>query len=203
MSGNAEATSEPPTDRRVRRTRELLRRALLELILERGYDRITVRDILDRADVGRSTFYAHYRDKDELLLAGFEDVHTAIQAERDAAEAGRTTQSLFLEPLLAVFSHVGEHRHFWEALSRKGGADVITRILRRSVDELVREHLRARFPEAAQDPTRLEPAIRFTAGACMGMLVWWLDTGDPLTPKEIHAMYARLATIGVRRSLAR
>jgi AcrR family transcriptional regulator len=203
MSGNAEATSEPPTDRRVRRTRELLRRALLELILERGYDRITVRDILDRADVGRSTFYAHYRDKDELLLAGFEDVHTAIQAERDAAEAGRTTQSLFLEPLLAVFSHVGEHRHFWEALSRKGGADVITRILRRSVDDLVREHLRARFPEAAQDPTRLEPAIRFTAGACMGMLVWWLDTGDPLTPKEIHAMYARLATIGVRRSLAR
>jgi AcrR family transcriptional regulator len=203
MSGNAEATSEPPTDRRVRRTRELLRRALLELILEKGYDRITVRDILDRADVGRSTFYAHYRDKDELLLAGFEDVHTAIQAERDAAEAGRTTQSLFLEPLLAVFSHVGEHRHFWEALSRKGGADVITRILRRSVDDLVREHLRARFPEAAQDPTRLEPAIRFTAGACMGMLVWWLDTGDPLTPKEIHAMYARLATIGVRRSLAR
>jgi AcrR family transcriptional regulator len=203
MSGNAEATSEPPTDRRVRRTRELLRRALLELILEKGYDRITVRDILDRADVGRSTFYAHYRDKDELLLAGFEDVHTAIHAERDAAEAGRTTESPFLEPLLAMFSHVGEHRHFWEALSRKGGADVITRILRRSVDELVREHLRARFPEAAQDPTRLEPAIRFTAGACMGMLVWWLDTGDPMTSEEIHAMYARLATIGVRRSLAR
>jgi hypothetical protein len=37
----------------------------------------------------------------------------------------------------------------------------------------------------------------------MGMLVWWLDTSDPMTPEEIHAMYARLATIGVRRSLAR
>src|SRR5262249_7239093 len=56
--------SEPPTDRRVRRTRELLRGAFRELIHEKGYDRITVQDILDRADVGRSTFYAHYRDKE-------------------------------------------------------------------------------------------------------------------------------------------
>ncbi|MBO0803611.1 MAG: TetR/AcrR family transcriptional regulator [Nocardiopsaceae bacterium] len=58
----------PGTDRRVRRTRALLHQALIELILEKGYGRITVQDILDRADVGRSTFYSHYRDKDALLL---------------------------------------------------------------------------------------------------------------------------------------
>ena len=189
--------SQVPTDRRVRRTRELLRRALLDLILEKGYDRITVRDILDRADVGRSTFYAHYRDKDELLLAGFEDVRSAIEAEHAAVEAGRTTEAQFLDPLLAVFRHVGEHRHFWEALSRKGGAELITRILRRSVDELVREHVRSRFPEAAAEPHRVEAAIRFVAGACMGMLLWWLDSGDPRTAEEIHAEFSRLATHGV------
>ena len=200
MSGNGKAT-EQPTDRRVRRTRELLRRALLDLILEKGYDRTTVRDILDRADVGRSTFYAHYRDKDELLLAGFEDVHEAIRAEHEAVEAGRTTEAPFLAPLLVVFRHVGKHRHFWEALSRKGGAEVITRILQRSVDELVREHLRARFPEAARDPARAEPAIRFTAGACMGLLLWGLDSADPTTAEEIHAAYARLAMQGVKRFL--
>lgn len=59
---------EASTDRRVRRTRGLLHQALIELMLERDYTRISVRDILDRADVGRSTFYAHYRDKDDLLL---------------------------------------------------------------------------------------------------------------------------------------
>lgn len=56
-------------DRRVRRTRANLHRALIELMVERDYDRISVRDILDRADTGRSTFYAHFRDKDDLLLA--------------------------------------------------------------------------------------------------------------------------------------
>jgi AcrR family transcriptional regulator len=194
--------SQVPTDRRVRRTQELLRKALLELILEKGYDRITVRDILDRADVGRSTFYAHFRDKDELLLAGFQDVRDAIATEHDAAEGRRPRKVSFLEPLLPVFEHVEAHRHFWEALSRKGGADMIMRILRSSVDELVRAHLRSQFPDAAEHQDGVEPAIRFITGACVGTVQWWLDSQAPLTAKELHATFTRLASHGVKRSLA-
>jgi AcrR family transcriptional regulator len=194
--------SQQPIDRRVRKTRELLRGALLDLILEKGYDRVTVQDILDRADVGRSTFYAHYRDKDDLLLSGFEDVRSAIAAEHEAVERGRTRKVAFLDPLLPVFTHVEGHRHFWEALSRKGGADVITRILRRSVDDLVREHVRSEFPDVEERREEVEPAIRFVAGACMGMLLWWLDSGAPQTAAEIHATFRRLATPGVRRFLS-
>jgi AcrR family transcriptional regulator len=192
-----------PTDRRVRRTRELLRSALLALILEKGYDRITVQDILDRADVGRSTFYAHYRDKDDLLLSGFEDIRSALAAEHESVETGRPAKVTLLEPLLAVFRHVEGHRHFWEALSRKGGADVITRILRESVDELVREHFRTQFPDVEERQEQIEPAIRFVAGACMGMLLWWLDTQTPHTAEEIHSIFRRLATQGVKRFVAR
>src|SRR5689334_24059575 len=61
-------------DRRVRRTRRLLREALLALVAEKGYDRVTVQDVLDRADVGRATFYAHFRDKDDLLVSGFDEL---------------------------------------------------------------------------------------------------------------------------------
>src|SRR4029453_18388205 len=87
------------TDRRGRRTRELLRRALLSLVQEQGYERITVQDILDRADVGRSTFYAHYRDKDDLLLSGFEDIRSALAAERAAAAETAGGTSPLLPPL--------------------------------------------------------------------------------------------------------
>src|SRR5215207_10196482 len=82
--------SPSPTDRRVRRTQELLRGALMALIMEKGYDRITVQDILDEADVGRSTFYAHYRDKEDLLLSGFDDIRTALaeEAHPSGAQAG-------------------------------------------------------------------------------------------------------------------
>jgi AcrR family transcriptional regulator len=64
------AVAEP--DRRVRRTRSALIDAFLGLVVEKGYEKITVQDILDRADIGRSTLYAHYRDKEALLLACFE-----------------------------------------------------------------------------------------------------------------------------------
>jgi AcrR family transcriptional regulator len=202
--GNTGRTmSAEPTDRRVRRTQDLLRRALLALIQEKGYDRITVQDILDRADIGRSTFYGHYRDKDDLLRAGFEDIRAEFAAERDAAEKGTRSNVEFLEPVHAVFDHVGRHRQFWGPLSRKGGADLVTRILRESVSDLAREHLRSQFPDATADPTRREAAIQFVTGACMGLLIWWLENDAvPYTAEEIQSIFRQLATQGVKRFLA-
>ena len=189
------------TDRRVRRTRELLRGALLELIQEKGYDRITVQDILDRADIGRSTFYAHYRDKDDLLLSGFEDIRSVLAGETDAsAERGKAP---FLQPALVVFAHVEGHRHLWRSLTRKGGADVIVRILRDNADAMVREHVREQFPDLRPDDPRREVAIRFVVGALMGVLLWWLDTDDPISAEELHTDFRALATQGVRRYLLR
>lgn len=188
-------------DRRVRRTRELLRGALLSLIQEKGYDRITIQDILDRADVGRSTFYAHYRDKDELLLAGFEDIRSALARERDAAESGFEGKVEFLQPVLVVFQHVERHLHLWHSLSQKGGRDLLARILRGGVTDLVREHFRSQFPDPAGDQTQLEAAQRFVIGACMGLLIWWLDDQIPYSAEEMHALFQQLTAPGVSRFL--
>ena len=65
--GRDDARSRP--DRRISKTRRALKKALTELILELGYEDVTVQDVIDRADVGRSTFYAHFVDKDDLLMA--------------------------------------------------------------------------------------------------------------------------------------
>ncbi len=64
------------TDRRIRRTCKSLHEALISLLLEKNYDEITVQEILDRTDVGRSTFYAHFEGKDELLVSGIHDLRT-------------------------------------------------------------------------------------------------------------------------------
>src|SRR6266498_1508474 len=66
-------------DRRVRKTRQQLGDALVSLILEIGYDSITIKDITDRADVAHATFYRHYRDKDELLARRLESVVQEIE----------------------------------------------------------------------------------------------------------------------------
>src|SRR3954469_23951916 len=72
---------ETQQDRRVRRTRRLLREALLALVLEKGYEAVTVQDVLDRADVGRATFYAHFRDKDDLLISGADELRESLRLQ--------------------------------------------------------------------------------------------------------------------------
>lgn len=194
-------TGSEPTDRRVRRTRELLRSALLSLIVEKGYDRITVQDILDKADVGRSTFYAHYRDKDDLLVSGFDEVRSELAAEREAAEKGPKGKRELLQPMLGILHHVDEYRHLWTAMARKGGVDLVIRILRDTATDLVREHLRAQFPEAQADQVRFDAAVEFVVSAFMGLLIWWIDKEVPYPPEEVHAIFRRLATPGVKRFL--
>src|SRR5215471_19459582 len=77
---------EKTPDRRVQRTRRLLHKALMSCILEKKYESITVQEILDRADVGRSTFYTHFRDKDELLVSGFGEVQRLLKSAQTASE---------------------------------------------------------------------------------------------------------------------
>jgi AcrR family transcriptional regulator len=191
--------SPAPVDRRVRRTRELLHRALLDLIAEKGYDRVTVQDILDRADVGRSTFYAHYRDKEDLLRSGVEDVNAAVAAE--IQREGKALTGL-LEPLLIVFRHVESHRHMWQPLASKGGLDLGLQMLKQYSEELLREHLRSHFPQGAADRTQLDVAVQFTTGALTGLLTWWVANDVRVRADEVHAMFGRLTIPGLRRFFA-
>src|SRR5438128_149154 len=80
-----------PTDRRVRRTRASITDAFIGLVLEHGYDRTTVQDILNRADVGRSTFYTHFRDKESVLLSCFADLREGLGAALAATTGQATT----------------------------------------------------------------------------------------------------------------
>lgn len=192
----------PPADRRVRRTRELLRNAFVSLVHEKGYDRVTVQDILDRADVGRSTFYAHYRDKEDLLRSGFEDVHAALAAEKEAAERQTGEGTPFLEPLVAVFRHVERYRESWGPDPGKGNHQVIVSILQEGIDDLVRAHFRSQFPDADLDRPEPAAAMRFVASACMGVLVWWLDDDVAWSAEEVHAAFRRMATPCVQRYVA-
>jgi AcrR family transcriptional regulator len=184
----------------VRRTHELLRAALLELLQEKGYDRITVQDILDKADVGRSTFYAHFRDKEDLLDRGFDDVRAALRVERDAIEEPTGKKTEFLGPMLVVFQHVESHRHLWQPLVRKGGSELALRLLRENAESLLREHLRAQFPNSSDN--RFEPALALTAGAFMGFVNWWIENDLPMPAEDAQAMFRRMGSQGVRRLLS-
>jgi len=184
-------------DRRVRRTEESLRRALQSLVKEKGYSRVTVQDILDRADVGRSTFYAHYRDKDDLLLRGFDDIRFSL-TETPAEAAGR---SVFLQPLRSVFEHVERYRDTWTPMAQKGGSEIVVDILRETTESVLRDHLRTQQGPGA-NPQALEAATQYAVGGLISLIRWWLDYDVPLTAEELHTVFRRLATRDIRRFLA-
>ena len=91
-------------DRRVSRTRRQLRDALMALILERGYNMVTIEDITDRADLGRTTFYLHYRDKDELLIESLEAIAQDLKAQVEQQVSQQMEdRQLRLNPVAVAF----------------------------------------------------------------------------------------------------
>src|SRR5262245_35421101 len=118
MSRNA-SKNEPRLDRRVRRTRDLLGSALVQLIQEKAFDAITVQEVLERAGVSRSTFYAHFSDKDDLLLSDADEFFASM-----AGRLGRCAErSERLAPVHEFFAHVAEASPFVSALVAAGKLD--------------------------------------------------------------------------------
>ena len=182
-------------DRRVRRTRRVLRDALFELIFEKGYDRVTVQDVLDRADVGRSTFYAHYRDKEALLLAAFDELSAELRYEFDARAPGADPTV----PAEAVFRFAYGRRPAFRALCGKRGGEVVQRHLHRLLTDLLTAHLRL---DAPAPPVPADLVAEFCTSATLGLLGWAIDNDFPHDADWLAATYRRLAEPGLTVLLA-
>src|SRR5204863_2572885 len=97
-------------DRRIQRTQELLKTALMSLIQEKGFEALSVQDIIDRANVGRATFYAHFDSKEDLLASGIENLRESLkERQRQARSAGGSEERLFAFSR-ELFTHANEHR---------------------------------------------------------------------------------------------
>ncbi len=172
-------------DRRVQRTRRTLREALVALILERGWDRFSIQDLCERADVGRSTFYTHFADKEDVVGAGFEDLGRGVRAELAAASGARRPLA-FSRPL---FEHARAHERVFRALIGEFGGHVVQRRFRDLVIDLVREDLAPLVPAG---PTR-DGAVAFLSGALFDLLIWSLESKSTPTPADADALFQELA----------
>lgn len=105
------------TDRRVQRTRALLQDALMALMIEKGFEDTTVQDIIDRANVGRATFYAHFADKKTLLTSRIEDLRALLSQRQQAAwTAFRGTDAPGFGFSLAMLEHAHGHLPLYTAI---------------------------------------------------------------------------------------
>lgn len=194
--------NDPPKklDRRVRRTRQQLREALLELILEKGYDDITVQEITDRADLARATFYIHYRDKDELLSTSLEEMFDAL-VESKLDFSAEAFFDLETPHSVIAFQHVQEyHKLYRVMLSERGITHVIYRI-HRYLALISKQQIEALLPTGFNPPLPLEIVAQHCAGSLFALIRWWLENDMPYSAEEMARMFQQLSTNGLARQL--
>ena len=184
-----------PDDRRVRRTRRALHEALIELVLEKGYERISVREILDRADVVRSTFYAHYQDKDALLFSCFEEMLGRL---RDAV--GTLSPADIARPAELLYEHAYAHRTVYRALCGRPGGNLVAGHLQRMVGQVLTEHLSGPLAASGAD-LPVDLVVTHYTDTTLGLLGWWVTHDFCHGPAWPAKAWRQLALPGLRAVL--
>lgn len=175
-------------DRRSQRTRQLLSDALIELIREKDYGTITVSDIIERANVGRSTFYAHYHDKDSLFIAQLDRVIEVLSQRIP----GQDEMPFF--PSLGLFRHVGEEFELYKALVWTPGIDLLIKHLQKALSQRVEEGL----AKSGRDYGVATPILaNFITGSFLTLLKWWLENKRVHSPEQMDEIFRKLALSGI------
>ena len=213
-------------DRRVQKTRKLLQDALIELVAEKSYESVSIREILERANVGRSTFYAHFQDKDQLLHSILDRLNELFEqhekqfldAKKNLGNADIMNLTHEFSPTLSLFQFVGENQRFFKAMLGNRGYGIFAK----PVYDYVFAHVHGIFTKPIHDiafadlhesfemlkshekygSLESEIAAHYFVSALMGLLVWWVEKDMPCMAKEIDGLFRQLAVPSFGQVLA-
>ncbi len=163
----------------------------MALIVEKGYDAISVQDITDRANVARPTFYLHYNDKEELLLTSVQEIYDELAQRHSPVSYQDVSKQEFINEAIddSDFQHIADHVHFYEAmLSSKGTPRFIPSILE-YLTHLMRHEVLHPLLKGDEIPRLPKGFIAsLLAGAEVGVVNWWLKEKPNYSPQEMAAM---------------
>ena len=181
-------------DERVQRTRERLGKAFIALLEEKPVADVTVQDVLDRASVGRSTFYLHFRDKDDLLLSQLEKFLETMSGLLTI----RKEQSLRVVAVEEFFAHIGSATKLLRTLADSGHLkdffDLGQGYFARGIEQRLSQSRRLLCLPRAE----LSARAFALAGSLLSLLRWWLDRGAKESPGAMDELFHRMVWNGLR-----
>jgi len=204
-------------DRRVQKTRKLLQDALIELVAQKSYESVSIREILETANVGRSTFYSHFQDKDQLLHSILDRLNELFEqhekqfldAKKNFGNADIMNLTHEFSPTLSLFQLVGQNHRFFKAMLGNRGYGIFAK----PVYDYVFAHIHGIFTKPVHNDMvanmhesfkilkshekygslESEIAAHYFVSALMGILVWWVEKDMPCTADEINRLFRQLA----------
>jgi AcrR family transcriptional regulator len=188
-------TGPKPEDRRIVRTRRMIQQALMELMHAMRYEDITVQHLIDRADVGRSTFYAHYSDKDEAAKELLEGMMESIT--RGVKPGAEQKSAAF--PIAEMFRHIRSQQlsahGIWQSAR---GRDYLFSVGQAYWNRRIERELKTRLGKHGGSKVPVPVAARMVTGAATALLHWWIKHKLPYSPEEMQEMFDRLIMPGIR-----
>jgi AcrR family transcriptional regulator len=176
-----------PPNRQVERTRQFLLNALIDLIVEKGYEKVTVQDIIDRANVGRTTFYSHFQGKEDLLLSGFERFNHLFENFRSESSPEKSV----LDFSLVLFRHADEQRQAFKALYGKQARGVVSYHFEQALIAYLKEGFQATFLKKKQI-VPWDVFVQYLSSTFLGLLTWWLDNDISYSAEQMNEYYRKL-----------
>lgn len=170
------------------RTRNQLKEAAMSLLLEMGYEAMTIQHITDRADLGRGTFYLHFKDKSDVVWALIKDGIDA--ADRNAHQRMGIMEHSNSEHFgyLNMFQHASQNKDLYRVMLGSQGSSMLTsRVQDYMADELKKDMQKIPiYNEFKGVPDKIVAQI--VTGAVVRAIIWWLETPNDYSPEEMAAM---------------
>ncbi len=182
----------PPLTRHQRhrlQTRKGLIQAAVDLVLEKGYEAVTVQDITDRADIGRGTFYIHFKDKEEVVWTAIQGLCLELEEAVHQQYKDNIPDQWEYVGLLYIFSQVDKNRDLFRVCFSAQGSAALTR---RAQDLLVNIFLydlqNQPLLRDANSNVPVEIVAQMMTGLITRMIVWWLETPNKYSAEQMAGM---------------
>jgi AcrR family transcriptional regulator len=197
---------EPKQDRRVNRTRRLLRESLMKLVVEKGYDSVTIEDITEKAELGRTTFYLHYRDKEELLLESIDAIAEELTAHiYQQIQAGNPSGRFLsgenqFRPIQFVFEHASNNRMLYQIILRGEGSTIAASRIRQIIFDAAQMFFLLYLGQEKVDSigkANMDIIAAYFSSSLLGFLTWWLESESKIPPAEIGEIIQNLIFRGI------
>jgi AcrR family transcriptional regulator len=196
------SASLPRVDPRVRRTRRMLRDALVSLILEKDFASITIKDLTERAEVAYITFFRHFESLDQLLMEVLEEGLAELVAHIESLAMQSETPALETEGRL-IFEYIEQKADFFRILFK---SQSVTRVRKKVVRNVAAIFQKSCLPVARSgNPVATAILSNHIATSLLALIEWWLDNKMTPPPSQMGKVYKSLiidSTVGAVRSLS-
>jgi len=175
------------SDRRIEKTKTAVYQALNELMQKKKYPNITIQEIIDRANIGRTTFYSHFTDKDDLLSSYIETIFESFNGS--LAKSTLSGHNNHFICVAELFTHVQENYCFINGVLMSESGERLMNKFRNYWGKKIEQYLLGQLPKEKQPKVPIDMLTNYVTGTLTELIQWGIKSGEKYTPEQMEKYF--------------